>query len=154
MSARLKSSVLRREERGFGSISMGRLIASGMFGGVVFMLVRLAGMGILMIPGGFVAFILGLIFTSKRHGIPLYLHLFITMRARFILTASMGDNLQASILAWLNVAPDVLMLDTAQTFATPIIAQEESDLSAWEIVPDSALSDGLEIVQDTLYIEK
>ena len=74
MAARLKSSVLRREERGFGSVSMGRLLVSGMGGGAAFMLASLMQLRLLMIPLALGVFIGGLVLTNPRHGIPLYLY--------------------------------------------------------------------------------
>jgi len=145
MSARLKSSVLRREERGFGSISMGRLIVCGMVGGVAFMFVRLIGVGFLMIPCGLGAFIGALIFTSGRHGIPLYLHIFITLKARLLLS---NDGLGAQFVNLFEMNLDDLTLDTSKLFYTP--SMEEGTLDEWEIVPDSDGVAGFEVFTDTL----
>jgi hypothetical protein len=153
MGARLKSSVLRREERGIGSITMGRLIASAMLGGVGFMTMRLLGTGILMIPGGLVSFVLALVFTGQRHGIPLYRHLWITFRARLLLKAQQESaSWQATLVIWLNFNPDGLTLDTVKLLSAPVTL-EEGTLDDWEIVPDSLSPSGFEVVTDTILIE-
>lgn len=146
MSARLKSSVLRREERGFGSISMGRLIVSGMIGGVVFMLMRVLGLGALMIPGGLVGFIMALILSSPRHGIPLYRHLIMTTKARLML----AEN--SPLAQVFNFSEDDLMLDTASLFSVVVI-EEDIAFDGWEIVADSEALAGIEIFTDTIEVK-
>lgn len=144
MPARLKSSVLRREERGFGSISMGRLIVSGMIGGVVFMLMRVLGVGALMIPGGLAGFIVALILSSPRHGIPLYRHLIMTTKARLML----ADN---QVSHMLNFKEDDFMLDTSVLFSVVVI-EEDVAFDGWEIVADSEALAGIEIYTDTIEV--
>src|SRR5688572_11863309 len=120
MGARLKSSVLRREERGFGSISMGRLIISGMVGGMSFFAMRLIGLTALMIPVGIAAFIAGLVFSNLKHGIPLYRHWFITLRARLLMdAASDTKGWTAQVVNMLDLDNDALVLDTAKLLSAP-----------------------------------
>jgi hypothetical protein len=145
MPARLKSSVLRREERGFGSISMGRLIISGMIGGVVFMLMRVLGLGVLMIPGGLAGFITALILSSPRHGIPLYRHLIMTTKARLMLTEN------SPLAKTFNLTADDLILDSSALFSV-VVVEEEVALDGWEIVADSEALAGIEIFTDTIEV--
>jgi hypothetical protein len=153
MGARLKSSVLRREERGIGSITMGRLIASAMLGGIGFMAMRILGTGILMIPGGLVSFVLALVFTGQRYGIPLYRHLWITFRARLLLHAHQeSESWQATLVSWLNLDPDGLTVNTVILLSAPVVL-EEGTLDEWEIVPDSLSPSGFEVVTDTILTE-
>lgn len=148
MSARLKSSVLRREERGLGNISMGRLILSGLFGGGVFMLMRVLGLASLMIPSGLITFILSLILTSPRHGIPLYLYGFITMKARLTLSSEgMGQSF-AHALGW--YAEDLLIEASNEYFSAE--NTDSGTLDEWEIVPESAQLVGFEVVTDTILL--
>jgi hypothetical protein len=151
MTARLKSSVLRREERGMGAISMARLIASGMAGGLVFMALRVLGAGILTIPGGIAGFILALILTHPRHGIPLYLHLYITNRARLQLQAmDEPHSLSATLAKGLDWHAQHLRLDAQHLFATPVTMDVLETWEDWEIVADSTEVAGFEVVTDTL----
>jgi hypothetical protein len=153
MAARLKSSVLRREERGIGSITMGRLIVSAMIGGLCFFAMRLLGLSILMIPMGIAAFVGSLVLTHPRHGIPLYLHLLITFRARLLVQALRPRSWQAQVTRLLELKRDSLTLDTAQVLSVPAAVEDDGDLDAWEIVPDSAHAAGFEVVGDSLQLE-
>lgn len=149
MAARLKSSVLRREEKGVGSISMARLMVSGMGGGAVFMGMQLIGIPLLMIPAGLVAFIFGLILTTPRHGIPLYLHLKLTLLTRLMLTARADENsIEAKITSLLGLPLDSLTLDTAEVLSAPVLLEDEGSLDAWEILPDTVHETGFELVSD------
>jgi hypothetical protein len=154
MSARLKSSVLRREERGFGSISMGRLIISGMIGGLCFFAMRLVGLSVFMIPAGLVAFIAGLVLTNLKHGIPLYLHWLITLRARLLMDSVEHPQSwigQATKLLEMNT--EQLTLDSAKLLSASAVVEEDGSLDEWEIVPDSEQMVGFEVVTDTIQLE-
>lgn len=154
MGARLKSSVLRREERGFGSISMGRLIISGMIGGMSFFAMRLIGLTAFMIPVGLLAFIAGLVFTNLKHGIPLYRHWFITVRARLLMDADKDSNSWTSqVVNILDLDSKALILDTAKLLSAPNIIEEDGSLDEWEIVPDSEDLAGFEVVTDSIQLE-
>jgi len=154
MSARLKSSVLRREERGFGSISMGRLIISGMIGGLGFFAMRLLGLTAFMIPAGIIAFIAVLVLTNLRHGIPLCLHGFITLRARFLMKSlEYPQSWTAKATQLLEMNPEQLTLDSAKLLSASAVIQEDGTLDEWEIVPDSTQLVGFEVVTDTLQLE-
>jgi hypothetical protein len=153
MAARLKSAVLRREERGIGSITMGRLIACAMLGGLAFLGMRVVGIPILMIPGGLGGFVGALILTGLRHGIPLYRHLYITLKARLLVGALQAtDSWQGQVVGWLDLSADTLTLDTVKLLSAPMVV-EEGTLNEWEIVADSSSTAGFEVVTDTLYIE-
>jgi hypothetical protein len=154
MGARLKSSVLRREERGFGSISMGRLIISGMIGGMSFFAMRLIGLTALMIPVGLVAFIAGLVFTNMKHGIPLYRHWFITLRTRLLMNADTDTNGWTSqVVNILDLDRESLVLDTTKLLSAPSVVEEDGTLDEWEIVPDSEDMAGFEVVTDSIQLE-
>lgn len=151
MAARLKSSVLRREEKGIGSISMARLIVSGMMGGAIFMGMQLLGIPLLMIPAGLVTFIAGLILTAPRHGIPLYRHLQMTLLTRLMLIAQADpDSIAAAIVKFIGVQVDSLSLDTSIVLSAPLVYDENGTLDDWEILPDSDHESGFEIISDTL----
>jgi len=153
MAARLKSSVLRREERGVGSITMGRLIACAMLGGAAFMGMQLIGLRLLMIPAGLGGFIGSLFLTNLRHGIPLYRHLAIILRARLMVSAlTDATSWQGQVVVWLDTDPAVLTLDTVKLLAAPVIV-EEGTMDEWEIVADSRSTDGFEVVIDTFSLE-
>lgn len=154
MAARLKSSVLRREERGFGAISMGRLIISGMIGGLCFFAMRLIGLSVLMIPAGLIAFIAGLILTKLQHGLPLYLHALITLRARLLMNGlAHPQSWTAQATRLLEMNPEQLTLDSAKLLSASVIVEEAGTLDAWEIIPDAAQLVGFEVVTDTLQLE-
>jgi hypothetical protein len=154
MSARLKSSVLRREERGFGSISMGRLIISGMIGGLCFFAMRLLGMSVFMIPAGLIAFIAGLLLTKLKHGIPLYLHWLITLRAQVLMNSiEHPQSWAAQATKLLELNTEQLMLDSGKLLSASAVVEEDGSLDEWEIVPDSEQIVGFEVVTDTIQLE-
>jgi hypothetical protein len=154
MGARLKSSVLRREERGFGSISMGRLIIAGMIGGLSFFAMRLIGLTAFMIPVGLIAFIAGMVLTNLKHGIPLYRHWFITLRARLLMDADKHSHSWTSqVVNILALDNEALILDTAKLLSAPNIIEEDGTLDEWEIVPDSDDLAGFEVVTDSIQLE-
>jgi hypothetical protein len=154
MSARLKSSVLRREERGFGSISMGRLIISGMIGGLCFFAMRLVGLSIFMIPAGLIAFIAGLVLTNLKHGIPLYLHWLITLRAHLLMNSvEHPQSWIAQATKLLEMNTEQLTLDSAKLLSAGAVVEEDGSLDEWEIIPDSEQMVGFEVVTDTIQLE-
>ena len=154
MAARLKSSVLRREERGFGSVSMGRLLVSGMGGGAAFMLASLMQLRLLMIPLALGVFIGGLVLTHLRHGIPLYLYLLVTIRTRLLLASSRQPaGWQSQVTGLLELKPESLALDASEVLAAPEVAVSDGTLDEWEIVTDSSALSGFEVVTDTFYLE-
>jgi hypothetical protein len=155
MAARLKSSILRREERGFGSISMSRLLVSGMAGGGVFMVCALAKLGALMIPGAIAVFIAGLVLTHPRFGIPLYLYMLLNFRTRFLLDADQQPaGWQAQLAGMAELKRDGLVLEASTLLAAPVVVEESGTLDGWEIIPDSAQISGFEVVTDTLFLEE
>ena len=154
MAARLKSSVLRREERGFGSVSMGRLLVSGMAGGAAFMLASLMQLRLLMIPLALGVFIAGLVLTNPRHGIPLYLHLLITVKTRLLLAATrQPSGWQSQVTELLELKAESLRLDATDLLAAPVVSDDDGTLDEWEIVTDSGAVSGFEVVTDTFYLE-
>ena len=154
MAARLKSSVLRREERGFGSVSMGRLLVSGMAGGAAFMFASLMQLRLLMIPLALGVFIAGLVLTNPRHGIPLYLHLLITVKTRLLLAATrQPSGWQSQVTGLLELKAESLRLDATDLLAAPVVSDDDGTLDEWEIVTDSGAVSGFEVVTDTFYLE-
>jgi hypothetical protein len=153
MAARLKSSILRREERGFGSISMSRLLVSGMAGGAVFMLCAMARLSAIMIPSAIAVFIAGLVLTHPRFGIPLYLYLLLNFRTRFLLDAQ-SDGWQSQAMGLFEMKADSLTLEASTLLAAPVVVEESGTLDGWEIVTDSAEINGFEVVTDTLFLEE
>ena len=153
MAARLKSSILRREERGFGSISMSRLLVSGMAGGGVFMVCALAKLGALMIPGAIAVFIARLVLTHPRFGIPLYLYLLLNFRTRFLLDAQ-SNGWQSQAAGLFEMTSASMTLEASTLLAAPVIVEESGTLDGWEIIPDSAHLSGFELVTDTLFLEE
>ena len=154
MAARLKSSVLRREERGFGSVSMGRLIVSGMAGGAAFMLTSLLQLRLLMIPSALGVFIAMLVLTNPRHGIPLYLYLLVTLRTRLLLASlRIPGGWQAQVTGLFEWKPETLTFDAGTVLAAPATVAVDGSFDEWEIVPDASDLDGFEVVTDTFYLE-
>ena len=154
MAARLKSSVLRREERGFGSVSMGRLLVSGMSSGAVFLLASLLKLRLLMIPLSLIVLVAGLVLTNPRHGIPLYLYLWVTVRARLLLASTHHPNgWQAQLVKGIGWKAEALVWEGESSHATLSSVGTDTTLDAWEILPDSSLTQGFEVVTDTFYLE-
>lgn len=156
MAARLKSSVLRREERGIGSISMARLLVCGMGAMGTFMgLSFLQAPGLLMILMTLVGLVGGLVLTHPVRAIPLYLHLLMTVRTRFLLDSqAQPHGWQAQVVGMLEMKSDTLTLDASQLLAAPEVFEETGTLDGWEIVLDSEALSGFEVVTDTLFLEE
>jgi hypothetical protein len=154
MSARLKSSVLRREEKGIGSISMGRLILAGMFAGVCFFGMRLLGLNFLIIPAALAGFVGCLMVTHPRQGIPLYLYWSIILRSRLMLASeNEQEGWMGQLGRFMEMRVEALTLDSTKLLSAPINPTEVGSLDEWEIVPDSVQMVGFEVVTESGHLE-
>lgn len=107
MAAQFKSNIRMREEKGFGSITMKRLIFCGVGAVSAFMLLRLTPLASASLPMMVVLFVLLLVFSGPRGGIPLWLRLLLHWRGRLILTAwAYPHSLLAQLAQLLNIDPD------------------------------------------------
>ena len=150
MTATFKSRVLTREEKVFGSVDMNRMMSAGMATGFVYAGLRLMQVGILMIPGVFMAFAFFIWLTGKPGGIPRYLVFVYGWHAKILITArrkpkSLSGRI-ASLLTW-DVGEIILNGDILFTSATAEIL--DNSFAGFEILEsDDIHAGGFEIVTD------
>jgi hypothetical protein len=99
MAAHFKSNVRLREEKGFGSISMKRLIFCGVGAVLMFMLLRLTPLAGLSLPALIAVFAGLLILSGARGGLPLWQRVLLGWRGAIILAAARQPNGLAMQLA-------------------------------------------------------
>ena len=130
MAANLKSHVLSRDEKGFGGVPFKRLLLGGVSGGFAYTLLRFTAANIAIPVGIFVA-LQGIILTSLRGGLPLWLRLWLHLRGKLLLSATANPSGLSKELAQLfNVPVELAHLDGAQIFAPPA-GLSEIDLREW-----------------------
>lgn len=120
MVAKIKANVLIREERAIGSISMQRLLGSGMVGGGMYMLLPM----ILPLPNwsSYIFLIVGtvgfLIATGNREGIPRWKFVAISVRGRIMVAArdQGGGSLQSKICDFFDWDFESTVVDAADIF--------------------------------------
>ena len=150
MTAKFKSRVLTREEKVFGSVDMNRMMTAGMATRFVYAGLRLMQVGILMIPGVFMAFAFFIWLTGKPGGIPRYLVFVYGWHAKILITArrkpkSLSGRI-ASLLNW-DVGEVILNGDILFTSATAEIL--DNSFAGFEILEsDDIHAGGFEIVTD------
>lgn len=130
MAADFKSHVLMRDEKGFGGVPFKRLLLGGVGGGFAYTLFRLAAPNA-AIPVGVIVAVLGIVLTSLRGGLPLWLRLWLKVRGSLLLRATAHPSGVARDLARLmNVPVELAHLDGAQVFAPPA-GLIQIDLREW-----------------------
>ena len=130
MTADFKSHVLSRDEKGFGGLPFKRLLLGAVSGGFAYTLFRFAAPGA-AVPAGVAVAVLGVILTSLRGGIPLWLRLWLQLRGTLLLGATAHPSGLLNELAHLlNVPVELAHLDGAQVFAPPI-GLMQIDLREW-----------------------
>lgn len=150
MTARFKSRVMQREEKAFGSVDMNRMLGAGMSTGFVYAFLRLMNVGVLVIPGVFIAFIFFIWLTGKPGGIPRYLVFIYSKHGKMLIAArkkpkSISGRI-ASLLGW-DVSEIILNGDVLFTSATAEIL--DNSLSGFEILDNEDINTGgFEIVTD------
>jgi hypothetical protein len=150
MAARIKSRVMNREEKAFGAVDMNRMMTAGMGTGLVYALLRLANVGVLLIPGVVFAFCFFLWLTGKQGGVPRYMVFVYTWQAKILIVArrnpgSLAGRL-ASVLGW-EVGAVILNGDLLYTRVVATGADEA--MSGIEILETDAVdAGGIEIVTD------
>lgn len=150
MTAKFKSRVLNREEKAFGSVDMNRMMSAGMGTGFVYALLRLINIGLLLIPGVFIAFFFFIWLTGKPGGIPRYLQFFYSVHAKMLISArrsprSMAGRV-ASLVGW-DTSEIILNGDVLFTSATTEVI--DNSFSGFEILESDDLhAGGFEIVTD------
>lgn len=142
MAAQFKSNVRLREEKGFGSVSMKRLIFCGVGAVLAFMVLRLTPLANVSLPALAVIFIVLLILSGSRGGLPVWQRLLLGWRGTLVLLAMRHPNgLGAQAAAALNLDPGAAQLHSARLYSTqrPDTGIEPSD---WTLYADLAEAEG------------
>lgn len=153
MTAQLKSRVLVREEKGFGAVSMKRMIFSFMGSGFVFFLMRLTPFARLNIPITLLSMVIFFYFTGDRYGIPRWRWILINWRGSLLLharkhpTSTAGHLCKA--LKW--DAYQAVVLKGSEIFASAGVLQD--DWSGLEILDTDDLdAGGFEVLHDDVLL--
>lgn len=150
MTAKFKSRVMNREEKAFGTVDMNRMMTAGMGTGFVYALLRLMNVGLLMIPGVFIAFFFFVWLTGKPGGIPRYLVFVYGWHAKILIVArrnpkSLSAHI-ASVIGW-DDGDVIVNGDVLFTSATAEIM--DNSFAGFEILEtDDLHAGGFEIVTD------
>ena len=149
MTAQLKSRVLVREVKGFGAVSMKRMIFSFMGSGFVFFLIRLTPLAKLNIPITLLSMVFFFYFTGDRYGIPRWRWMLINGRGGLLVRARKHPTSAAGqlckTLQW--DAYHAVVLKGSDIFASAGVLQD--DWSGLEILETDALdAGGFEVLVD------
>lgn len=137
MAAQFKSNVRLREEKGFGSVSMKRLIFCGVGAVLAFMVLRMTPLSGVSLPALVGGFVLLLVLTGARGGLPLWLRLYLGARGLLLLAATKRPNGPVGQLATaLNLEPDAARLDGARLYRAMSGDTLEADLVEWALYTD------------------
>lgn len=150
MTATIKSRVLVREEKGFGGVSMKRLIGCGMVAGLSYLLINLSPLSSLSLPILLIAFVLAIVMTGQRYGVARYRWLLLGLEARLLLNAQRHPS------GWLAQLCEVLQRDdhqltvrSTELFRT-IQNGDDADFAGIAILDSDALDAGsIQLVEDS-----
>jgi len=138
MEVKLKSHVLKREEKGAFGVTVGRFMLAGFGAAATYMLTNALGGWSLLLA--VITGVTVVIVTSQRGGISLWQRGVYGARGRLILTAyRQPDGTAAKVSQWLNIPADQVILDGERLFA----AQAETPLTQ---MTDWGFADGLRFV--------
>ena len=112
---KIKSHVLRREEKGFAGIPFKRLMMAAMGGAMVYMITSSTGTLSMVLSG--VSGLLVIVLTTPGGGLPLWQRLWYAIRARLMLTSfGQPTGLTARISQWLGLPVNQIEIDGNQVF--------------------------------------
>jgi hypothetical protein len=133
MAAHFKSNVRLREEKGFGSISMKRLIFCGVGAVLIFMLLRLTPLAGLSLPALVTVFAGLLILSGARGGLPLWQRVLLGWRGGIVLRAAKRrDGLDAQLAQVLSLNPAAAYLHGERLFAASM-QSVDGDPGEWTL---------------------
>ncbi len=153
MTAQLKSRVLVREEKGFGAVSMKRMIFSFMGSGFVFFAMRLTPFARLNIPVTLLSMVIFFYFTGDRYGLPRWRWMLMNWRGHLLVQARKHPThftgQLCKILKW--DAHHAVVLKGAEIFASAGVLQD--DWSGLEILDtDDLEAGGFEVLADDVLV--
>jgi hypothetical protein len=148
MAAHLKSRVLHREEKGFGAVSMKRMIFSFMGSGFVFFALRFTPLAGLTIPLTLISLGLFFYYSGDRYGVPRYQWIFVNWRGSLLLNARKNPRgLSAMLCKSAKWDVSKTVLNGADVFAAVEFGND--DWSGIEILESDDFDDGgFEILSD------
>lgn len=133
MAAQFKSNVRRREEKGFGSVSMKRLIFCGVGAVLVFMTLRLTPLAGLSLPAMVGVFAALLILSGPRGGLPLWQRILLGWRGSLVLAAvKRPGGLAAQLAQGLSLNLEVARLRGERVFAMQTTSLDD-DPGEWTL---------------------
>lgn len=136
MAAQFKSNIRLREEKGVGSVSMKRLIFCGVGAVLIFMVLRFTPLAGLSLPALVVSFVILLILSGARGGLPLWQRLLLGWRGILLLRAARHPGgLAAQMAAALSLDPTRAHLRGPHLFADRH-QTTSSDPGEWTLYAD------------------
>ncbi len=152
MAAQFKSNVRRREEKGFGSVSMKRLIFCGVGAVLVFMTLRLTPLAGLSLPALVGVFTALLILSGPHGGLPRWQRILLGWRGSLVLAAvKRPGGLAAQLAQGLSLNPEVARLRGERVFAVQTTSLDDADPGEWTLFATLAEYDrdrgGLRLVE-------
>lgn len=152
MAANLKSRVLHREEKGFGAVSMKRMIFSFMGSGFVFFALRFTPLAGLTIPLTLLSLVLFFYYSGERYGVPRYQWILVNWRGSLLLNACNNPRgLSATLCNWAKWDAAKTVLNGAEIFAAVDFGRD--DWSGLEILESDDFGDGgFEVLSDEAVI--
>ncbi len=137
MAAQFKSNVRVREEKGFGSISMKRLIFCGVGAVLIFMTLRFTPLATIALPMLLGVFAGLLVLTGPRGGLPLWHRLMLGLRGGLVVAAARHPaGIAALIARALNVDVSVAYLSQRQIFTVQSSMVADEDVNEWAVFAD------------------
>ena len=149
MAAQLKSRVLAREEKGFLTISMKRLLGCAMAGGGGFMFTSFIPP---LKPFGMPLFIflmiLALYLSGSRDGISRFKYLTMSLTGNLMLDAARRpESLAATLCRLIQTDPAGVRVDGPALFAA-VITRENDEWMDFDIIDSLDDQQGVQIVRD------
>ncbi|MBZ0283448.1 MAG: hypothetical protein K8L97_22120 [Anaerolineae bacterium] len=139
MAAQFKSNVRLREEKGFGSVSMKRLIFCGVGAVLIFMVLRLTPLSGIALPALVGVFAALLTLSGSRGGLPLWQHILLGWRGSIVLLAAKDSTrLGGQLATLLNLDTSAAQVHGGEVFATQSMLIEETPFREWALYADFA----------------
>jgi hypothetical protein len=156
MAAQFKSNVRLREEKGFGSISMKRLIFSGVGAVFIFMGSRMTPLAAFALPILVISFGVLLMLSGSRGGIPLWQRLLLGWRARLLLAAQDDlDGLAAQLVVALNLHPSDTRFNARNLYSKQrsLVAPKSSEWAIFNEVSEAQNGDARFLFVDAIALD-
>ncbi|MEQ8671759.1 MAG: hypothetical protein RLP44_01630 [Aggregatilineales bacterium] len=148
MTAQFKSNVRIREEKGLGSVSMKRMIFCGVGAVLTFMVLRLTPLTSISLPALVIVFVLLLIFSGSRGGLPLWKRLMLAVRGLLVIEASHSQLVATQLAELLSMDTSIAHLKSDNLFGRHTRRNDagEGDWTLYNDLGEAEAHTGLQFV--------